>query len=952
MSARSLLAPEVVQSSVMDCGPAALSCLLRGHGIRASYERLREACQTDVDGTSIDTIEEVARELGLDAEQVMLPVDHVGRPESGSLPALIVVLLPSGTTHFAVLWSRAGRRAQVMDPASGRRWPTLRAFLDTVYVHTLAAPAAAWRAWAATPEFAEPLRGRLRELGIGAREVAALVDEALAKPDWLPLAALDAACRMATSLAESGAVRRGRAAARLVRGLVQRATERPETALHVIPGGYWSAKPGPAPELVSLRGAVLVRVKGVRPRQARAEATDERAAHRAAELERVLDEAPLDVRRALRLLVRARAGIAPAALVAGLVLATVSVLVQALLLRGLLDLGIELALPGQRAVAMAALCAFLAALALLELPLLRSVVRVGRQLEGDLRVRFQTGVARLADRYLRSRPASDMAERAHGITQVAALAPSAVGLARAACQLALVAAGIAWLDPGVAPLAGVAVLVSVTLPILVRRALLERELSARNLRGALSRVYLEAMLGLVALRAHGAERTLRREHDGLLGEWRSATLRLESTKILLSAGQSLLGLGLAAAIVVRHFQAAESPGGTLLLCFWALSIPALGQELVTLAEQLPGFENAARRLLEPVSREELAPRARATSPAAAAAPSEQREDDTQERDAAAPEREQVGHERDEAPAPPRAALLRAAGHGARALVEPEALPPTPADERPAPAPVAIDFDGVDVVAGGHTLLAGVTLAIAPGSHVAVVGRSGAGKSTLVGLLLGWLEPARGALRVDGEPLDAARLVELRRGTAWVDPSAQLFNRTLFENLRYGAEDGDPRRVGRAIARADLLEVIEGLPGGLQGKLGEGGGLVSGGEGQRVRLARAACREGVRLVVLDEPFRGLERERRSALLARARELWRGATLLCVTHDLAETRGFDAVVVVESGRVVEVGPPDELARRVSRYRALCDAEAALEREVWRDPSWRRVRLADGRAREEGA
>ena len=78
---RRLLMSEVVQTSAMDCGPAALKCLLEGFGIAVSYGRLREACQTDVDGTSIDTLEEVAVQLGLEAEQVMLPVDHVPCPK-------------------------------------------------------------------------------------------------------------------------------------------------------------------------------------------------------------------------------------------------------------------------------------------------------------------------------------------------------------------------------------------------------------------------------------------------------------------------------------------------------------------------------------------------------------------------------------------------------------------------------------------------------------------------------------------------------------------------------------------------------------------------------------------------------------------------------------------------------------------------------------------------------
>src|SRR4051794_26929958 len=82
---RRWLAPEVVQTSNADCGPAALKCLLDGYGIPASYGRLREACQTDVDGTSIDALEEIAAKLGLEAEQVMLPLDHLLIPELRAL---------------------------------------------------------------------------------------------------------------------------------------------------------------------------------------------------------------------------------------------------------------------------------------------------------------------------------------------------------------------------------------------------------------------------------------------------------------------------------------------------------------------------------------------------------------------------------------------------------------------------------------------------------------------------------------------------------------------------------------------------------------------------------------------------------------------------------------------------------------------------------------------------
>src|ERR1700694_3394712 len=95
---RRLFIPEVVQTSAMDCGPASLKCLLEGFGIAVSYGRLREACQTDVDGASIDTLEVVAAQLGLEAEQVMLPEDHLLLPESAVLPAVVVVRSPNGST--------------------------------------------------------------------------------------------------------------------------------------------------------------------------------------------------------------------------------------------------------------------------------------------------------------------------------------------------------------------------------------------------------------------------------------------------------------------------------------------------------------------------------------------------------------------------------------------------------------------------------------------------------------------------------------------------------------------------------------------------------------------------------------------------------------------------------------------------------------------------------------
>jgi ABC-type transport system involved in cytochrome bd biosynthesis fused ATPase/permease subunit len=145
--------------------------------------------------------------------------------------------------------------------------------------------------------------------------------------------------------------------------------------------------------------------------------------------------------------------------------------------------------------------------------------------------------------------------------------------------------------------------------------------------------------------------------------------------------------------------------------------------------------------------------------------------------------------------------------------------------------------------------------------------------------------------------------------------------------------------------------LEAVPDGLQTRLGEGGALLSGGQGQRVRAGRALLRPGVRLAILDEPFRGLDREKRRVLLARAREFWKDATLLCITHDVGETLVFRRVLVIENGRVVEDGDPRQLAARAgSRYRTLLDAEADVLENMWGDPAWRHLQLSSGVVREE--
>ena len=394
---RRFLVPEVVQTSNMDCGPATLKALLEGFGIRANYGRLREACQTDVDGTSIDTIEEVANQLGLEAEQIMLPRDHVFLEASRALPAVAVIVQPNGNTHFVVVWSRHGRFVQLMDPAVGRRWVPAARFLDDLYIHKMPVPAADWREYAGSPDFQDPLRERLDRLGF-ANSSADFIADANSDYDWKSLAALDAAARLLESLVDSGAIPRGPETARLLESFLEHDA--------TIAEPYWSVQPTADEDKLLLRGAVLIRIVGRKATPGTPSSP---------ELVAALGQRPARPGRELLHMLAADGLLTPSALAAALALASGAVIIEAILFRGLLGLGTSLIEPRQRFGAIAAIAIFSFALLLVEIPVIGALLRVGRRLEVRLRLAFLRKIPRLPDRYFQSRLKSDMAERSHSI---------------------------------------------------------------------------------------------------------------------------------------------------------------------------------------------------------------------------------------------------------------------------------------------------------------------------------------------------------------------------------------------------------------------------------------------------------------------------------------------------------------------------------------------------------
>ncbi len=864
------LVPEVLQVSAMDCGPAALKALFAGFGVYLSYGRLREACQTDVDGTSIDTVEELAQRLGLEGEQSMMPVDMLLRPSAGVLPAIVVTRLPDGATHFVVVWSVRAGWVQVMDPAAGRLFIPKQRFLETVHVHEQDVPRELWDDWSRSAPMERCSAERSAELG---------VDPA----PWDDRAHQDATLRLLAQLRGAGVLAAGEA----TRALFEQCRAAPEE----LPPELWTARPC-AGDSLRARGAVVLGARRVG-----APADDLPAT-----LARIRSEPPPDVWGAVRKALRASGLALPLALGVALVASGIGVVIEALLFRSLLDVGGHLALGWQRAAALAAVVGFASVLLALEWPVVAGWLHLGRQLEVRLRVQLAEKIPRLADRYFQSRLLSDMAARAHSLELLRHLPEIAVSLVRLVAMLAATIGAIAWLYPESAALAALLALATLGIPVLFLPALIERDLRVREVAATLGRFYVDALLGSRALQAHGAAGAFATLHSAQLARWAAAALRYQT----LAARADWLQTGAAFAIVGwlvwQNAATAREPAGLLLLVYWAVAVPLAGRQYAQQLYGLPALRSTLLRFLEPLGapEPESAPRA---------------------------QRSAKRGRSDRAGQAARSETDTRGGRGAR-----------------------IEIADVSVVAGGQTVLDRVSLAVESGEHVAIVGPSGAGKSALVGLLLGWHELAAGSVRVDGDDLGAERLAELRENTAWVDAQIHLFASTLLENVRFGRERAAADRVTNALATAEIERMLERMPQGLQTNLGEGGTLVSGGEGQQVRIARACLRDGARLAILDEPGRGLARDKRRALVRTTRERLVGATLLCVTHDIEHTLSFPRVVVVDGGRVVENGDPSLLAAdTASRYRALLDQESRVQRELWADPAWRRWRLADGALRE---
>jgi len=213
-----------------------------------------------------------------------------------------------------------------------------------------------------------------------------------------------------------------------------------------------------------------------------------------------------------------------------------------------------------------------------------------------------------------------------------------------------------------------------------------------------------------------------------------------------------------------------------------------------------------------------------------------------------------------------------------------------------------------------------SLAIQPGETIALMGASGGGKTSVINLLPRFFTPNSGQISLDGHPLADIKLADLRRQMALVSQDVVLFNDSIAANIAYGV-DGKPDmdKVRRAAEAAHCLDFISALPEGFDTNIGDNGGRLSGGQRQRLAIARAIFKDAP-ILLLDEATSALDSESERAVQAALDSLMQGRTTLVVAHRLSTIENADRIVVMDKGRIAEVGSHAELLTKNGLYAGL--------------------------------
>jgi ATP-binding cassette, subfamily B, beta-glucan exporter len=221
--------------------------------------------------------------------------------------------------------------------------------------------------------------------------------------------------------------------------------------------------------------------------------------------------------------------------------------------------------------------------------------------------------------------------------------------------------------------------------------------------------------------------------------------------------------------------------------------------------------------------------------------------------------------------------------------------------------------------GKRPAVADLTFTVLPDQTVALVGATGAGKSTALALLHRVFDPQSGTIKIDGMDIRALTLSGLRRNIGVVFQEVLLFNRSVGENLRVGKPDATEEELRDACARAQVLDVIERQPQGFETNVGERGRMFSGGERQRLSIARALLKDPP-ILILDEATSALDALTEAKVQAALAEVMKGRTTFVIAHRLATVRNANRILVFQDGRVIESGSFDELVRLGGHFAEL--------------------------------
>lgn len=805
-----------------------------------------------------------AASANLSTEQGRMQPDDLPRLLEADQPLLLRLRRLDAAPYWVVVLRQVAGLYHIADPLLGLRWVPQATLHEQAYTQPHTLTANDWRADPFTTLFYDSLRPRMAALGLSKNEQNTHL--ASAQSGMAQAAALDAALRMLQPLVERRRVRYGDEAAAVLRNLLEDAPAR-------VPRRYWQLWPQPDGATYTRDAAEVLRITAFPPAEATpADPTPSKGPRWLALVPTVLHPYILQESRGFLLLVALAS-----------LLAAGAVFVQAVLLRALLDLGLLLAAPAQRAQVIMLLLGFGLTLLLLKWWMQRATLSIGHRLDARLRMALLALLPGLSPSYPRTLALGDLFERLHSAQALRQMPYYLAEFVQLTALLVLTVIGLLLIDPVVALLACLRLL-SIGVASFINQLNTAAQVAVRHHVGRLSRLSLDALLGYVPIRAHSAAAAMRREYDERLAGWGRAFWRQLSLEAWLSGLMQVSAHVLVALILLVYASRQPDLGNWLLVLYWSLSLGSIGFQLLETLFYLRRDHIKIERFTQILD-----------------APSER-----------------------------------------------EAMPTAPADAPSAPAAsaapgVALSLRNVTLTQSEQPVLRDMTLEVAAGEHIAILGRSGAGKSSLMALCLGLQLPDSGTLALDGQPATYDTWRALRARTAWVSADVTLWQRSLLDNLQYG---GQVLPVPELIEAADLQDVLESLPQGLQTPLGENGRAISGGQGQRVRFARALQRRDARLVILDEPFRELEPPRRRALLQRARAYWPQATLLYITHTPTLAQGFGRVLVMAEGRIVQDGPPATLAtQQAGAYAALLQAYAAAQTDLWEAGTWQHWRLEAG-------